>query len=155
MAAEMFIGDVAKQAGLTVKTLRYYEQLGLLAPAHRRESGYRTYEAADLERVRFIKGAKALGLTLAEIKEIIEVWDSGQRPCSRVGAFLDDKLTQLDRRIAELTAFRDALRTYKADVEAQLPADDQPCVHIGGVSQGLWHAQPPTPDLAGGPARHG
>jgi MerR family copper efflux transcriptional regulator len=148
MASEMLIGELAKQAGLTVKTVRYYEAFGLLPAAQRRESGYRTYSPADLDRVAFIKGAKALGLTLAQIKEIIAVWDGGQRPCGRVAALIDEKLARLDQRIAELTAFRDALSTYKADVEAQVGDEGQPCVHIGGVIAGRWHGGELPAELA-------
>lgn len=138
-----FIGDLAKQVGMNPKTIRYYEDLGLLGAPERTESGYRLYGEPDLERLRFIQGAKVLGLTLAEVKEIIGVWSSGEAPCSRVSRVLDDKLEELDRRIAELTRFRDELRRYKGRVDAGGPNAEVPCAHIAGAAEGRFDTAVP------------
>ncbi|HBL11466.1 MAG TPA: heavy metal-responsive transcriptional regulator, partial [Cyanobacteria bacterium UBA11162] len=72
------IGDVSSQTGLSVKTIRYYEEMGLLAPTTTRsESGYRLFTPQALKRLAFIKRAQSLGLSLSEIHEILEVYDSG------------------------------------------------------------------------------
>ena len=142
-----FIGDVAKRVGLNAKTIRYYEELGLLSEPNRTESGYRVYSDADEERLRFIKGAKALGLSLAEIKEIVGIWGAGTAPCTHVAQLLTDKLAELDRRIAELVSFRDALAGYMGQIDASGEAPEVPCRHIEGAIQGQWHAAPPEQSL--------
>lgn len=134
----MYIGEVAKRTGLSAKAIRYYEDLGLLASPKRAESGYRVYGAEDEERLRFIQGAKALGLSLEEIREIVQVWSSGTPPCAHVSRLLDEKLHELDRRIRELSVFRDDLRAYKARVDASKPPSDVPCAHVLGAMQGLF-----------------
>ncbi len=145
--ARMYIGSFAKQAGTTAKTVRYYEDLGLLAGAARSDTGYRLYGAADLERLRFVLGAKALGLTLEEIKVIVGVWGAGERPCQRVSQLLDEKLADLDRRIAQLQTFRDELRAYKRTVDSEALAADVPCAHVAGATSGRWHpSQPALPE---------
>lgn len=141
----VYIGAFAKQAGTTAKAVRYYEDLGLLADAERSESGYRLYGEADRERLRFIMGAKALGLSLEEIKAIVGVWGAGERPCARVSQLLDEKLVELDRRIATLTTFRDELRAYKREVDDEPAGSGEPCAHIAGVARGRWHPSSPEP----------
>lgn len=145
MSQGVFIGDAAKQVGMTPKTIRYYEGLGLLSEPERTESGYRLYSDADLERLGFIKGGKALGLSLSEIKEILEAWNEGDSPCGHVSALLDSKIGDLDRRIAEMIAFRDRLRTYKQEVDSREPAADTPCRHIAGALSGEWNEVLPEP----------
>lgn len=134
----MKIGEFAKQLGTNAKTVRYYEELGLLAPPARTESGYREYGPADLERLRFVLGAKALGLTLAEIQEVVAVWTGGTRPCGHVSRLLQHKLEDLDARIAELTAFRTKLAAYLVEVEADTGVA---CAHVEGVGLGRWDAK--------------
>ncbi|MFP5503767.1 MAG: heavy metal-responsive transcriptional regulator [Candidatus Sericytochromatia bacterium] len=141
------IGELAKRVGVNAKTIRYYEDMGLLSEPERTESGYRLYSEQDVERLRFIMGAKALGLSLAEIKEIVGLWGAGVAPCSHVAQLLSDKLKDLDRRIAELVQFRDALAGYMDRVEASGTAPDVPCRHIDGAIHGQWHAAPPDRPL--------
>lgn len=143
-----FIGEVAKRVGLNAKTIRYYEELGLLSEPERTESGYRVYSEADVERLRFIQGAKALGLSLSEIKEIVGIWGAGTAPCTHVAQLLADKLADLDRRIAELVGFREALAGYMGQIEASGEAPAVPCRHIEGAIQGQWHAAPPDRPLS-------
>lgn len=140
------IGDLARRAGLSAKTVRYYESIGLLGDPVRTEAGYRTYAGEDLERLRFIHSAKLLGLTLTEIKDVLEVWEAGTAPCSKVAQLLDEKLAELDRRIEQMTLFRDELRAYKARVDASGGPSSVPCRHIHGVSAGQWKPSGPVPD---------
>jgi len=102
----MRIGDLASRTGLTVKTLRFYEQAGVLPAAARLPSGYRDYENSALARLRFVKAAQAAGLTLAEVKQVIAVRDNDGPPCQHVTSLLDAHAVDLDQRIAELTALR-------------------------------------------------
>jgi MerR family copper efflux transcriptional regulator len=102
----MRIGDLASRSGLTVKTLRFYEQAGVLPAAARLPSGYRDYDDTALPRLAFVKAAQGAGLTLAEISRVITVRDDDGPPCEHVTSLLDAHATDLDRRIAELTFLR-------------------------------------------------
>jgi MerR family copper efflux transcriptional regulator len=106
----MRIGEVAEAAGLTTKTLRYYEMAGLVAEPGRTPAGYRDYPESVLDRLRFIRASQAAGLSLGQIKGIIAFRDAGQPPCGHVLQVIDDRAADLDDRIAELTTLRDELR---------------------------------------------
>lgn len=140
MEQGLFIGQLAKRVGVNPKTIRYYESLGLLSEARRSESGYRLYAEEDAERLGFILGAKALGLSLGDVKEIMVAWSAGESPCGHVSQLLDTRLADLDRRIAELVAFRDSLRAYKQQVDRVERSPGTPCKHIAGVTSGQWLA---------------
>lgn len=138
MANGMKIGDLAGRVGVSAKTVRYYESLGLLAAPTRTAAGYRLYGPVDVERLRFVVGAKALGLSLAEIQEIVAVWQGGERPCGHVAQLLAQKLGDLDRRIADMTRLRNDLALYMDRVAALPATEDAPCAHIQGVAEGQW-----------------
>jgi DNA-binding transcriptional MerR regulator len=154
MGKGLFIGDLAKRTGMSTKTIRYYEGLGLLSEPQRTESGYRLYSEKDVEGLRFIHGAKALGLSLSEIKQIVGIWSSGSAPCGHVSQLLDEKLASLDRRIAELTTFRDELRAYKDEMDRIETPFHIPCKHIEGVASGQWLPTVPEPAEGLGPKNH-
>jgi DNA-binding transcriptional MerR regulator len=83
------IGELADQASISTKAIRYYEQVGILAPPARTASGYRTYDQAALGRLGFVRAAQAVGLTLGEIRQVIASRDNGQTPlraCHRPAA---------------------------------------------------------------------
>ena len=113
-ATYLKIGELAKQTGLAVGTLRYYSDLGLLQPVHRGDSGYRYYSQDASQQVQFIKKAQALGFTLEEIKQIIDVRDRGEKPCSLVQSLLDNKIKQLEVQIKQMTLFKAELEEYRA-----------------------------------------
>lgn len=138
MAAGRYIGDFAQAMGCTPKTVRYYEALGLLAAPRRTESGYRLYAEQDAERLRFVLNAKALGLSLNEIREIVALWDNGTQPCERVSVLLERKLAALDAKIQEMVAFRNKLRDYKVRIDESARSPDVPCAHIAGVQPDQW-----------------
>ena len=102
----MYIGQLAAAAGLTPRTLRYYERVGLLTPARRPVSGYRLYTAQDAQRLWFIRRAQGLGLSLREIAAILAVRDAGVAPCRHVRVLAETKVAELDQRIAELHHLR-------------------------------------------------
>ncbi len=103
----MGIGKVAKRAGVSIDTVRYYEKAGLLAPAARLQSGYRRYGDLQLQRLRFIRRAQELGFSLKDIRDLLGL--SRQRDVARVKRAAQSKLADIDRRIAALMAVRDGL----------------------------------------------
>lgn len=100
------IGPVAKKSGVPIKTIRYYEELGLLKAAGRTEGGYRLFDTDIFTRLSFIKRAQSLGLSLAEIKEFLEVHDQGDLPCDQVRVKLQDKVADIDRQIQQLQVLK-------------------------------------------------
>lgn len=115
-AAQHRIGQLAGELGLNPKTIRYYEQIGLLSPPLRTLAGYRLYGATDRERLRFISQAKVLGLTLAEIGEILALRDGGACPCLQVRAVLDHKLAAIDAQLRTLTDLRRELLRLREEI---------------------------------------
>ncbi len=109
------IGELAKRTGVNPKTIRYYEEIGLLPRAARAPSGYRQYTAEDVGRVEFIRSAKALGVALGEIKEVLAFRDRGVSPCPYVLQLIDAKLTEIHTRIRGLQLLaRDLQRLRRA-----------------------------------------
>ena len=106
----MQIGQLARMSGLTTKTIRYYESIGLLDEPARTAGGYRSYGLDVLERLDFIRQAKASGLTLTEIGSILEIKDQGGQTCDHTRALLAQHLRALDAKIDELLAARTALQ---------------------------------------------
>jgi MerR family copper efflux transcriptional regulator len=116
----MRIGELARRAGTTTKTLRFYEQAGLLPEPDRTPSGYRDYDPAALDRLAFVKAAQAAGLTLAEIREIVAIREAQGPPCEHVLGLLDAHAADLDQRITELTDLRlevERLRARARDLD--------------------------------------
>ncbi len=109
------IGELAKQTGLSVGNLRYYSDIGLLQPVHRGDNGYRYYAKNASEQVKFIKKAQALGFTLEQIKQILDVRNGGQIPCNLVQSLLNDKIEQLEFQIKQMTLFKRELEEYRAN----------------------------------------
>jgi len=129
MSTTFQIAEVAHRSGFTPATLRYYEDIGLLAPAARTEAGYRVYDEASLERLRFIARAKQLGCSLDEVAELTQTWDGGR--CGpvqeRLRAAVDAKITDAHRQIAELTTLVADLQRAAAVLSAEPtegPCDD-------------------------------
>jgi DNA-binding transcriptional MerR regulator len=103
------VGDAAKAVGVCAKAIRIWESKGLLPPAGRTEAGYRLFTDDDIEILRFIGRAKTLGLTLPEIKSILDLHRQGTAPCEQVTTLLDVHIREVDRTIAELRALRTTL----------------------------------------------
>ena len=104
------IGSVAKQSGVSIKTIRYYEELGLLKASSRTESGYRLFDSDILSRLSFIKRAQSLGLTLAEIKEFLHIYDEGDLPCEHAKVKLQEQITDIDEQIQQLVVLKQELQ---------------------------------------------
>jgi MerR family copper efflux transcriptional regulator len=123
--AGLLIGDVAKRAGVSAPTIRYYEEIGVLIPPVRSTTGYRRYPERTVEEVLFVKKAQALGFTLDEVAEILRLSRSGKAPCSRVLSLAQQHLAAVDERIRQLQHFR---RQLAAEV-AKWDGRDQPTCH--------------------------
>lgn len=96
------IGLVAKESGVPIKTIRYYEELGLLKASSRTEGGFRLFDLDVFVRLNFIKRAQTLGLSLLEIKEFLDVHDQGELPCDRLEVKLKDKIVTIAQQIEQL-----------------------------------------------------
>jgi MerR family copper efflux transcriptional regulator len=104
------IGEVAKAAELPIDTIRYYEKAGLIPPPQRRESGYRIYTGETVSRLRFIRRAKELGFTLAEITELLDLSAQGAQDMGRMRDAAQQKLAMVEDKLRELERMRAALR---------------------------------------------
>ena len=102
----LLIGQVTDISGIPIRTIRYYESLGLLKSSRRTEGGFRQFSLDVLTRLAFIKRAQNLGLSLEEIGNILQVYDQGQAPCGEIKEKLEDKVLQIDRQIDQLLTLR-------------------------------------------------
>ena len=120
------IGELADRSGVAVKTIRYYEDIGVLDPPERTSSGYRDYDDPAIDRLAFIRAAQAVGLTLGEIRQVVALRERGQTPCTHVVALLDRRADEIGQRIAELQNLEGDLRRLAARAQALNPADCDP-----------------------------
>jgi DNA-binding transcriptional MerR regulator len=137
----MTVGRLARQAGVSPDTVRYYERSGLLPAPPRSVAGYRRYDATALDRLRFIQGGQRLGLSLREIRDLLAVRDTGACACEPAAPVLRQHLADLDAEMARLAALRAEL---VAMVE-QIPGSDCP-----DPAPGTWCA---PCDIEGGDRR--
>ncbi len=120
-----FIGELARRSGLGRDTIRYYESLGVLPEAPRSDGGYRLYGPEQVEHLAFVGLAQTLGLTLDEIREILEMVDDGREPCVHVRERLEMRLAETRRRIRDL---RNLERRLEATLSQPATADaDSSC----------------------------
>lgn len=113
----MKIGEVARETGLTTKTIRFYEGIGVLPEAQRLPNGYREYERSTIDRLEFVRDAQAAGLSLTEIQLILELRDEGETTCGHTIALLEHHLEDIDRQLIELGRTRS--RLYKMITRAR------------------------------------
>ncbi len=102
----LLIGQVKALSGIPIRTIRYYESLGLLKSSGRTEGGFRQFSVDVLTRLAFIKRVQNLGLSLEEIGDILQVYDQGYPPCGDIKEKLEDKLVEIDGQIAQLLTLR-------------------------------------------------
>jgi Cu(I)-responsive transcriptional regulator len=105
----MNIGEAAHRAGLSTKMVRHYESLGLLAKVARSEAGYRLYGMAEVHTLRFIRRGRELGFSMAEIGELLKLWQDRGRASADVKRIAQTHMVDLDRRIAEMTGMKRTL----------------------------------------------
>lgn len=122
----MKIGELAAEAGTTTKTLRFYEEEGLLPHTARTTAGYREYTPEALARLDFIHRGQAAGLTLGQIKQVLDIRDNGHAPCEHVRDLLDHRLADLDTQLHSLTALRDTLIDLRDQATSPSPETCDP-----------------------------
>lgn len=122
----MRIGELADQTGVSVKTIRYYEDIGVLAPAARTPSGYRDYDDTTVDRLAFVRAAQTVGLTLGEIREIVALRDRGETPCRHVVDLIQRRAAEIEARIVALQQLHHDLQRLERRARTLDPNDCQP-----------------------------
>lgn len=124
------IGEVSTQTQLSVKTVRYYEERGLIQASRRSSGGFRLFEPAVLTRLNFIRRSQALGLSLQDIQDILNIADGGARPCKNVRQKFQAKIAEIDHQMIHLQQLRAQLLEVMdgADQAEQLDADICPII---------------------------
>lgn len=126
----MNIGTVSEKSGLPAKTIRYYEDIGLIRP-DRRDNGYRDYSTEDVHRLRFLQRSRGLGFSVEECRQLLSLYGDTHRESAEVKAIAEGKLSEIDRKLAELQELRDMLKHLVANCHG----DDRPqCPIIDGLS---------------------
>ncbi|WP_346291384.1 heavy metal-responsive transcriptional regulator [Sphaerothrix gracilis] len=120
VATGLKIGAVSKQTGVAVGALRYYESLGLIQ-SWRGENSYRYYEPETVQQVQFIKKAQALGFSLEDVSEVLNVHNQGDLPCELVQSILQQKIEQLEAQIQQMLSFKAELENYRDRWAANQP----------------------------------
>lgn len=126
MPTELTIGQLAKHIGVNIETIRYYERRNLLGPTSRLPSGYRLYNREASQRLRFIKNAQALGFTLQEIEELLDLRVSSKTRCGDVQRRAEAKLKHVEVKVRDLQALARSLRNLIRTCRAGQPTDRCP-----------------------------
>lgn len=129
----MRIGELAAATGTTPKTLRFYEDAGLLQPPRRTAGGYRDYDEDAVGRLDFIRRGRMAGLTLGQIREVITFRDDGVTPCHHVQQLLESRLAELNQQIEQLTAVHELVAQLRDDAAHADPSAcraDQVCSYL-------------------------
>lgn len=133
------IGQAAERSGVSAKMLRHYESLGLLPRVARTESGYRLYGEREVHTLRFIRRARDLGFSMAEIAELLKLWQNRRRESGQVKRIAEAHIADLDRRLAEMQAMRRSL----AQLAGCCHGDNRPdCPILDDLAQGAPHHEP-------------
>ena len=131
----MNIGEVAERTGVTPKSIRYYESVGLIERVARGENGYRDYDAADVETLRFIHRGRGLGFSMEEVARLLSLWEDQSRASADVKRMTLAHIADIERKIGELGAMRNALKHLAENCHG----DDRPECPILDDLSGLGH----------------
>jgi len=132
MTTLVTIGQAAKQTGLSAKMIRYYEEAGLLKKAHRTDAGYRLYNSQQLQQLSFIKQARTLGFSIAQVSSLLDLWRNPQRSSKEVKQLAEQHLDEIKQKVAELQQMQKVLQQL-AD---SCCGDDQPhCSILDGLQK--------------------
>ena len=133
MIKRLAIGDLARQTGTKVNTVRFYEDIGLLPRAARTASGRRTYVASDVRRLAFVRQGRRLGFSVEEIRSLLALADEPERDCAEAAAIARQHLRDIEMRIARLETLRDALADVAVSCEGGRAADCRVIEAIAGA----------------------
>ena len=131
------IGQVAKQTGLSVEAIRYYEKEALIAAPERSSGGYRIYQPDMVKRVLFIKRAKAVGFSLKEIRELLSLKASETTCCGDIRSVAIEKIAQIENKISELETMRNVLTNLAARCESKSASDLSDCPILDSLDHEL------------------
>ena len=137
MSATLKIGELAKRSGVTTKTVRYYELLGLLPEPQRTDSGYRLYDEKDVERLVFVRKAKELGFSLTDVADTLAVADSQGAVCIHVLALVDQKIEEIDELVDGLREFQQELRGLREQSASKVGHGAHEASVCGIVDRGI------------------
>lgn len=127
----MNIGSVSQKSGVSAKTIRYYESIGLIAQADRAENGYRDYGTNDVEILRFIKRSRAMGFSVGDVANLLDLWVNKDRASGDVKAVALKHIAEVEKRISELKSIRDTLKNLTKCCQG----DDRPdCPILEGLA---------------------
>ena len=129
----MQIGEAARRAELTVKTVRYYANIGLVTPQQDVDNGYRLYDAADVAKLQFVGKARRFNFSVEECRELLGLYEDHNRPSREVKALTIKKVAEIDSRLAELQSLRDELSGLAASCDGDHRAD---CPILDALSGG-------------------
>ena len=124
----MKIGEVSRLSGTGIETIRFYEREGLLLKPQRQPSGYRQYDDTTIERLNYIRRAKELGFTLAEVKELLEL-SSAHSNCQHIRQRADEKITDIETKVRSLQQMKRSLGKIVERCRAKNSTEDCPLVH--------------------------
>ena len=140
------IGEVAKSTGISVEAIRYYERLGLIREAPRTASGYRQFEPQVVRRLRFVQRAQALGFSLEEIRELLELRASPDASAAEVRRIARAKLAQIEGKMEDLARIRDALDDVSCACSGEGPVGDCPILDALAIADGEDRDAPVSPE---------
>ena len=127
----MKIGEAARASGVSAKTIRYYESIGLIPRASRSESGYRSFVQIDIDTLRFVQRARSLGFSVKDVARLLDLWRDRSRVSSAVKTLATEQLGEIDRKIDELRSMRDTLE----HLAEQCHGDQRPdCPILDGLA---------------------
>ena len=126
----MQIGDVSDRSGLSVKTIRYYEDIGLIRP-FRGPNGYRDFSESDVHKLAFLARARSLGFTIADCRALLALYEDRQRASADVKRVAEEHLARVERKLAEL----DGMRSVLVHLVERCQGDDRPeCPILDGIA---------------------
>lgn len=146
----MNIGAAARASGVSAKMIRYYEDIGVIAPASRRSNGYRAYTEADVHTLRFIKRARGLGFPVEQIRRLVALWRDPRRSSAEVKCIAAAHIAELEHKIAELQSIAQVLK----HLAGHCRGDHRPeCPILDGLVEPEASCHAPSTRAAGNAAR--
>lgn len=129
------IGQVAKQSGVSVETIRFYERKGLLEEPPRKASGYRLYSGESIKQLAFIRQAKVLGFSLTQISELLSLQMDPSKDCGHIQGLAREKLQEVEQKIESLSRIKEALQTLIEQCPGEGPMDNCPILDALNINQ--------------------